>query len=91
MFFPKTKVTDLDKRNEREREQLQESFERVIDTSKRQVERARSELTHATHDAHVAIDRRISEGGPLREAIQVLIDRKTGGKFELRQGAERRR
>ncbi len=76
------------RRNEgqvRQREQVEQSVQRISEDGRRRVDEAQAQLTEAAESVKVAIGTRVAEASQLREALLTLIDRKSGGIFDVRK------
>lgn len=78
-----------DKKGDAQRQQIEESMQRVSRESDRRVEVAKARLDAAADGASEVAERRKEESTHLREAIKTMIDRQTNQRFNMQRGPSR--
>ena len=71
--------------SESQKQQIEESLNRIKAESDHRVESAKTKLENAAAGAVEAVDRRREETNFLRDALKTLIDRRTHGRFNMQQ------
>lgn len=61
----------------RQRKQIAESLERVVEVSTRQRHAARNENSEAANSAIMAVEKRMRQSVPLRDLLEQVVQRQT--------------
>lgn len=78
-----------DDKGDIQRQQIEESMQRVSEESSRRVEKAKERLSAAADGATEVAERRKEESTALRDALRTLIDRQSHGRFNMQRGPSR--